>query len=158
LVSIMLANNEVGTVQPIQQIAAIAHDHKVAVHTDAVQALGKIPLRIGDLGVDLLSISAHKIYGPKGIGALYYSPDIEIQPILRGGTHEKGLRAGTENVAAIHGFGTAATLLLKEGLPDLLPLRQKLESALTADSMMIICQNADRLPNTVNFYSESWLG
>lgn len=158
LVSIMLANNEVGTLQPIPEIAALAHDLRIAIHTDAVQALGKIPLHVRDLGVDLLSISAHKIYGPKGIGALYYSPEIEIQPLLRGGTHEKGLRAGTENVAAIHGFGTAASILLQEGLPELLPLRQKLEEALAADSMTIICRDAARLPNTVNFYSQTWLG
>jgi len=158
LISIMMANNEVGTLQPIAEIAKLAHDHNVLIHTDAVQALGKVPVKIDELPVDLLSISAHKIYGPKGAGALYVNAGCEIAPLLRGGSHEAGLRAGTENVAAIHGFGIAANLLAKEGLPQLLPLREKLEAGLSQSSMNVLCKTAPRLPNTVNFYSESWLG
>src|SRR5262249_49860505 len=94
LISIMMANNEVGTLQPIAEIAKLAHDHKILFHTDAVQALGKVPVKIPELEVDLLSISAHKIYGPKGAGALYVNAGCEISPLLRGGSHEAGLRAG----------------------------------------------------------------
>jgi cysteine desulfurase len=106
----------------------------------------------------LLSISAHKIYGPKGVGALYWAPSVELQPLLRGGSHEGGLRAGTENVSGILGFGVAAQLLVEEGLPELLPLRTRLEEGLAKSSMRILCKEAPRLPNTVNFYSEAWLG
>jgi cysteine desulfurase len=110
------------------------------------------------LGVDLLSISAHKIYGPKGVGALYYSDRVALEPLLRGGSHEKGLRAGTENVAGIHAFGFAARLLIEEGLPALLPLRQRLENGLQNQAVEIFCQDAPRLPNTVNFYAPRWAG
>src|SRR5262249_9585088 len=149
LISIMMANNEVGTIQPIREIAEIAHIQGILMHTDAVQALGKIPVHPADLGVDLLSISGHKIYGPKGVGALYYAPGIDIMPMLRGGSHESGLRAGTENVIGIHGFGVAAQLLVDEGLPVLLPLRERLESGLALTDMKIICKESPRLPNTL---------
>jgi cysteine desulfurase len=158
LVSIMMANNEIGTIQPILELVAVAHENKALFHTDAVQALGKIPVEVEQLGADLVSFSAHKIYGPKGAGALYCSADAEIQPLFRGGTHEQGLRAGTENVIAIHGFGIAAELLCHEGLPDLFPLRKMLESGLRNEPVEIICGNAPRLPNTVNFYFPEWLG
>ncbi|HSP06290.1 MAG TPA: aminotransferase class V-fold PLP-dependent enzyme, partial [Acidobacteriota bacterium] len=111
-----------------------------------------------DLGVDLLSVSAHKIYGPKGVGALYCAPGIDVQPLLRGGSHERGLRAGTENTAAIHAFGVAARLLVDEGLPNLMPLRQRLEDGLAATAVRVLCRESPRLPNTVNFYSEAWPG
>jgi cysteine desulfurase len=158
LITVMMANNEVGTIQAISEIARMAHERGIPVHTDAVQALGKIPVSVPDLGVDLLSISAHKIYGPKGAGALYFAPGLDLSPLMLGGSHEKGFRAGTENVLGIHGFGVAARILHEEGLPDVLPLRQNLEAGLSKTSMKIICGEALRLPNTVNFYSYAWLG
>ncbi len=158
LITIMLANNEIGTIQPVEEIARIAGKRGILVHTDAVQAVGKIHVDLESLGVDLLSISAHKIYGPKGAGALYFSEPVALEPLLRGGSHEKGLRAGTENVAAIHALGHAAQLFVDEGLPALLPLREKLEQGLAKTSAEILCRNAPRLPNTVNFYSPQWTG
>lgn len=158
LISVMLANNEIGTLQQVKEIVVLAHGAGVAVHCDAVQAVGKVPVDVQELGVDLLSLSAHKIYGPKGAGALYWAPSVELQPVLRGGSHEGGLRAGTENVSGIHGFGVAAQLLYEEGLPDLMSLRIHLEEGLAKSSMRVLCKDAPRLPNTVNFYSEAWLG
>lgn len=158
LISIMLANNEIGTLQPVAEIAALAREKGILVHTDAVQAPGKIRVNIAELGVDLLSVSAHKMYGPKGVGALYYAPGVPLAPLLRGGTHEGGLRAGTENVPGIHGFGVAADLLVREGIPDLGALRNTLEKGLGATSMKILCKDSPRLPNVTNFYSETWLG
>ena len=114
LITIMLANNEVGTIQPIEAIAAIARPRGILVHTDAVQGLGKIPLDVGKLGVDLLSLSAHKIYGPKGVGALWRRRGVKMQAIIHGGEQERGLRAGTENVPGIVGFGCAAELAANE--------------------------------------------
>ncbi|MCI0414040.1 cysteine desulfurase [bacterium] len=158
LITIMLANNEIGTIQPVQQICSLARARGIPVHTDAVQAVGKIPVDVEALGCDLLSISAHKIYGPKGVGALYFSESISLTPQIRGGSHEKGLRAGTENVAGIHALGFAAKILVEEGLPELLPLRQRLEAGLARTSMKILCEDAPRLPNTVNFYAPNWPG
>jgi len=111
LVSVMHANNELGTIQPVEEIARIAHDKGALVHTDAVQSFGKIPVDVGRLGVDLLSVSAHKIYGPKGIGALYIRRGTDIRPFIHGGHQERGLRAGTENTAGIVGFGEAVRVL-----------------------------------------------
>jgi cysteine desulfurase len=158
LVSIMLANNEIGTIQPIPEIAGAAHEAGAIMHCDAIQAVGKIPVDVGNLGADLVTVSAHKIYGPKGVGALYHHPTVDLHPLLRGGSHEKGLRAGTENVAAVHAFGVAAQLLLDEGLPNLIDLRQRLERKLEDASISILCKDAERLPNTVNFYSQDWPG
>ena len=110
LLSIMHANNEVGTIQPIEEIAEIAGIHGIPIHTDAIQSLGKIPVNVKTLGVDLMSLSAHKIYGPKGVGALYIRKGIELEPLLHGGHHEMNRRAGTENVSGIVGFGKAAEL------------------------------------------------
>ena len=115
LVSIMYANNEVGTIQPIKQIAQICKDNGVPFHTDAVQAVGKIPLDVKELGVDLMSISSHKINGPKGVGALYIRNGVQVDPLILGGGQEDGLRSGTENVANIVGFGKACQLA-KENL------------------------------------------
>ncbi|HEX2695961.1 MAG TPA: aminotransferase class V-fold PLP-dependent enzyme [Acidobacteriota bacterium] len=111
LVSIMHANNELGTIQPIEEIARIAHDKGALVHTDAVQSFGKIPVDVDRLGVDLLTVSAHKIYGPKGVGALYIRRGTDIRPFIHGGHQEHGLRAGTENTAGIVGFGEAVRVL-----------------------------------------------
>jgi cysteine desulfurase len=118
LISIMLANNEVGTIQPIEKIVEIAKDKGVPVHTDAVQAFGKIDVDVDKLGIDLLSVSAHKIYGPKGVGALYIRKGMDICPFLHGGHQERGRRAGTENTIGIVGFGEADRILMEQGKKD----------------------------------------
>jgi cysteine desulfurase len=111
LVSVMLGNNEVGTIQPVRELAAITHQNpETYFHTDAVQAFGKVPVKVDDLGVDLLSISAHKVNGPKGVGVLYVRMGTRIQPLITGGGHERNRRAGTENVAGIVGLATAVAL------------------------------------------------
>ena len=115
LVSIMMVNNEIGTIQPIKELAAVAKAHGVLFHTDAVQALGNVPIDVKELGVDFISMSAHKIYGPKGVGALYKRAGINIPSFVHGGAQEKKKRAGTENTAGIVGFGKAAELA-KENL------------------------------------------
>ena len=118
LVSIMLANNEIGTIQPIADVVRIVHDKGALVHTDAVQAFGKIEVNADKLGVDLLTVSAHKIYGPKGIGALYVRRGTDIRPFLHGGHQERGLRAGTENTPGIVGFGEAVRILTERWKKD----------------------------------------
>jgi len=110
LVSIMFANNEVGTIQPIAEIGKITRDKKIVFHTDAIQAVGKTPINVKELGIDLLSMSSHKINGPKGVGALYIRKGVKIDPLILGGGQENGLRSGTENVASIVGFGMACQL------------------------------------------------
>jgi len=115
LISIMHANNELGTIQPIQDVVKIARDRSVLVHTDAVQSFGKIDVNVNRLGVDLLSISAHKIYGPKGIGALYIRKGTNIMPLIYGGHQERLMRAGTENTIGIVGFGEAVKILMDKG-------------------------------------------
>ncbi len=114
LISIMHANNELGTIQPIEEVAKIAKDRSVLVHTDAVQSFGKIDVNVNKLGVDLLSISAHKIYGPKGIGALYIRKGTNIMPLIYGGHQERLMRAGTENTIGIVGFGEAVRILVEK--------------------------------------------
>jgi len=116
LISVMLANNEIGTIQPIKEIANIAHDHSIYVHTDAVQAIGKIKVDISDLGVDMLTLSGHKIYAPKGIGVLYIDKELQtnIAPLINGGSQEFGLRAGTENVPYIIALSEACDIIDKE--------------------------------------------
>lgn len=118
LVSIMAANNEVGTLEPIKELAACAHKQGALFHTDAVQAYGRIPLCVSELDVDALSISAHKIHGPKGVGLLYRRRGVSIEPLLHGGAQERGYRAGTENVAGIVGFACAAKALFVEDTKD----------------------------------------
>jgi len=113
LVSIMFANNEVGTIQPVKEIAKIVNKHNVPFHTDAVQAVGKIPVDVKELGIDLITLSAHKMYGPKGVGALCISNGLKIEPILHGGGQEGELRSGTQNVAGIVGMGKAAEVALQ---------------------------------------------
>ncbi len=117
LISIMMVNNEIGTIQPIKELAAVAKKHGVLFHTDAVQGLGNVPIDVKDLGVDFLSMSAHKIYGPKGIGALYMRRGIRISTFMHGGAQESKKRAGTENTAGIVGFGKAAEMAM-EGLSE----------------------------------------
>lgn len=120
LVTIMLANNETGVIQPIAEIGKVCHERKVLFHTDAVQAFGKIPIDVGAMNIDLMSISGHKIYGPKGVGALYVrrrKPRVRLTPQIHGGGHERGNRSGTLNVPAIVGFGEAARIA-REGMPQ----------------------------------------
>ena len=155
LVSIMHANNEIGTVQPVAELAAIAHDHGALVHTDAVQSAGKIPVDVTALGVDLLSISAHKFYGPKGAGALWARRGLRLVTQLTGGKHERGRRAGTENVAGIVGLGLAAqdaqTKMAGERT-RLTVLRDRLErGVLRAVPGAVVNGSPDeRVPNTSN--------
>jgi cysteine desulfurase len=118
LISVMYANNETGIIQPVEEITALARRHNILVHTDAVQTVGKIPVKANDLGVDLLSMSAHKIHGPKGVGVLYIRRGTKFMPFMTGGSHERKRRAGTENVPSIVGLGTAARLA-GERLPEM---------------------------------------
>lgn len=133
LISIMYANNEVGTIEPVEEIAKIAKQKGILFHTDAVQAVGKIPIDVLKLGVGLLSLSAHKLYGPKGVGALYIRKGVKLTPLLHGGHHEKNRRAGTENVAGIVGLGKAAELAaknMKEETVRIKTLRDRLEKGI----------------------------
>ena len=135
LVSVMHANNEIGTIQPVAEIAAIAHEKGALVHTDAVQSYGKLVWGVDDLGVDLLTVSGHKIYGPKGVGALYVRRGTPIRPFIHGGHQERGFRAGTENTIGIVGFGEAARILpekMVESLPRLDRLAARLREGLEA--------------------------
>lgn len=158
LVSVQLANNETGVLQPIAEIARLAHEHGGLVHTDAVQAAGKVPLDMAELGADVLTLSAHKIGGPKGIGAVILATDqIEVaERLIRGGGQEKGYRAGTENVAAIAGFGAAAEIAqagLAEEAARLRELRDETEARLRriAPEAVVFGGQAERLPNTLAF-------
>jgi len=156
LVSIMFGNNEVGTVQKISQIAKICNEHKVPFHTDAVQAVGKIPIDVKELGIDLLSISSHKLHGPKGIGALFIKNGINIDPVILGGGQEHGLRSGTENVANIVGFGKACEIA-KNNLNENIQYVSKLRDILIEKILHEIPEvtlNGDpqsRLPNNAHF-------
>ncbi|MGQ9673865.1 MAG: cysteine desulfurase family protein [Candidatus Aminicenantales bacterium] len=160
LVSIMHANNEIGTIQPIEEIVKIAHEHGVLVHTDAVQTFGKIEFTVDKLGVDLLSVSAHKVYGPKGVGALFIRRGIDICPFIHGGHQEKGLRGGTENTIGIVGFGEAARLLLERGKKDkerIARLAESLKKGIEEKIPKVRFNGHphNRVPNTLNF---SFLG
>jgi cysteine desulfurase NifS len=154
LVSIMMANNEVGTILPIKELSKIAHGHDVLFHTDAVQATGKIPIDIEDLNVDMASISAHKFHGPKGIGALYVRQGLKLDSLIHGGKQEAGLRGGTENVASIVGMGKAADLAkhsLKDS-SDMAKLRDQLEEGIInlIPDASLNGHREKRLPNTLN--------
>ena len=156
LVSVMAANNVVGTVQPTAELAALAHEAGALFHTDAVQAAGKLPLNVGRSPVDLLSLSAHKLHGPKGIGALYVRPGVELAPIVYGGGQERGLRSATENVAAIVGFGQAALLAraeMGEESARLVGLRERVLAAVTGeiDNAYLIGHPYQRLPGYLCF-------
>jgi cysteine desulfurase len=161
LVSIMFANNETGVVQPIAQAAAIVHEAGGLLHVDAVQAAGRIACDINALGADLLTLSAHKIGGPKGVGALVRArEDIHFpEPLIRGGGQERGLRAGTENVAGIAAFGAAAAAARRQGAAEaqrMLALREEIEAGLkaVAPGTVIFGAEAERLPNTTLFAAE----
>jgi cysteine desulfurase len=155
LVTIMLANNEVGTLQPLPDIAPITRQAGITFHTDAAQALGKIPVNVAELGVDLLTIAGHKFYGPKGIGALYVRQGIRLDSLIHGSNQEHGLRAGTENVPSIVGLGVAAEvasgMLEREG-PRLMNLRDRLHDRLACavPQLKLNGHPERRLPNTVN--------
>jgi cysteine desulfurase len=154
LVSIMHANNEIGTIQPIAELAAVAREHGALFHTDAVQSAGKIPVHVKTLGVDLLSLSAHKFYGPKGAGAMWIRRGARLQPILTGGKHERSRRAGTENVPGIVGLGAAADLARTKMSAEavrLSALRDRLERGVL-DSVRGTAVNGtgERVPNTTN--------
>jgi cysteine desulfurase len=155
LISAMYANNELGTVQPIEEIGRIAAEAEVYFHCDAVQSAGKLPIDVNPLGVDLLSISAHKIYGPKGIGALYVRSGTPIEPQFHGGHHERDRRPGTENVPGIVGLGRAAELArerLAEDSKRISALRDRLEAALlnSAPGIRVNGNRVHRTPNTTN--------
>lgn len=155
LITIMHANNEIGTVQPIAKIGQIAEEADVYFHSDGVQSTGKIPVDVRQLKVDLYSISAHKIHGPKGIGALYVRKGTILKTLMTGGGHERSRRSGTENVAGIVGFGQAAKIAresLVEEAERLRRLRDRLESGLKAriPHIHINAEGAERLPNTSN--------
>jgi cysteine desulfurase len=159
LVSVMLANNDTGSIQPVAEIAGQARKQGALVHTDAVQAAGKMKLDVRALNIDLLSLSAHKLHGPKGIGALYIRKGIKIDPIIFGGHQERGLRPGTENVNAIAGFGKACELALQRMQDDaarLLKLRDSLEQIIlgSVEGAAVNGQNGPRLPNTSNLSFE----
>jgi len=153
LISIMHANNEVGTIEPIKEISEIAHSHNIIMHTDAAQAIGKIPVRVDDLGVDLLSIAGHKLYAPKGIGALYIRTETEIEKIIHGADHERNMRAGTENVLEIVGLGKACELVdryLEDFANQFSERRDQLEREITQEFpwAKINGDLENRLPNT----------
>lgn len=155
LVSIMMVNNEIGTIHPIKELAAIAKKHGVLFHTDAVQALGNVPIDVKDLGVDFLSMSAHKIYGPKGVGGLYIRRGAKLGTLIFGGGQESGKRAGTENVAGIVGFGKAAELAingLDEHIKHSTEIRNYLADKLTSEIPDIIINGSmeNRHPGNLN--------
>jgi cysteine desulfurase len=147
LVAVMLANNETGVIQPVRELAKIAHAHGALFHCDAVQAAGKMPLSLGEIGGDFLTLSAHKIGGPMGVGALIMAASAAVAPLLRGGGQERNRRAGTENLAGIAGFAAAAAVADSAEYVRVRELRDRLEAALAADAV-VIGAAAPRLPNT----------
>jgi cysteine desulfurase len=155
LVSVMLANNETGAIQPISEVADIVHEAGGLLHVDAIQALGKIPFEIKSMNADLITLSAHKIGGPKGVGAVVLGEDVQVEALLRGGGQEFGRRAGTENVAGIAAFGAAteaAMTALAPAAQRLQFLRERLEKGLMQTAGMIVFSvGAPRLPNTTLF-------
>ncbi|WP_158853934.1 cysteine desulfurase family protein [Saccharothrix deserti] len=157
LVSIMAANNETGALQPVTELAHVTHEHGAVFHCDAAQAVGKIPLDVEALGVDLLTVVGHKMYAPKGVAALWVRPGVALEPLIYGGGQEHGLRAGTENVALAVALGTAARLatddLAAGGHHRIRDLRDRLHHRLTArlpDRVVLNGPAAARLPNTLN--------
>lgn len=159
LITIMFANNEVGTIQPIKEIGEIAKAHKIYFHTDAVQALGNVKIDVNELNIDLLSVSAHKIYGPKGVGALYVRKGTKLFSFIHGGAQERRRRAGTENVAGIVGFGEAAEIAsenLEGHASKIKKLRDKLIDGINEriEYVRLNGHPTDRLPGNVNFIFE----
>jgi cysteine desulfurase len=160
IVSIMHANNEIGTIQPIEEIARVVHEHGIVFHSDTVQSVGKIPVNVEQLSVDVLAISAHKFYGPKGIGAIYIRRGVEIDSFIQGGAQERNRRAGTENVPLAVGFAKAAEIS-RQGLPEqterLKSLKEQLKSALSEKFNCIIFNGhpTNALPTIVNVSFDS---
>ncbi len=155
LVSIMHANNETGAIQPIDEIAAAARRHGVFVHTDAAQSMAKVGTRVDDLGVDLLTVAGHKLYAPKGVGALYIRGGVVLEPLIHGAAHEGGRRAGTENVPYIVGLGKACQVAERttgEYVPRMRSLRDRLHELLAQriPGLALNGHPTDRLPNTLN--------
>ncbi len=155
LVTVMLANNEVGTLQPVTEIAKLARSRGIACHTDCAQAVGKIPVGLRDLGVDMISLASHKLYGPKGVGALVTRPGVELANLMHGAAHENGRRPGTENVLEIVGLGAACELAgadLPAEMADLTQLRNQLQELLLAShpTARVNGHLTDRLPNTLS--------
>lgn len=158
LISIMHANNEIGTLQPIKEIGKIAREHDICFHTDAVQSVGKEPLDVHDANLGMLSLSAHKMYGPKGVGALYVREDISLEPLLHGGGHQRSLRSGTENIPGIVGLGKACELA-KKRMPVDVPHLKKLRDFLVQGVLRIKESNLNghptkRLVNNAHFRFE----
>lgn len=156
LITVMHANNEIGTIQPIEEIGKIASEKKIYFHTDAVQTVGKIPVDVKKMNVDMLSLSSHKLYGPKGVGALYIKKGVRIEPLLHGGGHERGLRPGTENVAGIVGLGKACSIAKVSQETDaqkLTTLRNKLVDGVlnSIEDSYLNGDRTKRLPNNANF-------
>ncbi len=160
IVSIMHANNEIGTIQPVEEIARVAHEHEIVFHSDTVQSVGKIPVNVEQLSVDVLAISAHKFYGPKGIGAIYIRRGVEIDSFIQGGAQERNRRAGTENVSLAVGFAKAAEIS-QQDLPEqtgrLKRLKEQLKGALSEKFNCIIFNGhpTDALPTIVNVSFDS---
>lgn len=155
LVSVMWANNEIGTIQPIAELVRVAHEHGALFHSDAVQAVGKVAVDVEAVGIDFLSFSAHKIYGPKGLGILYKRRGHRLKPLVWGGGHEKGLRSGTENVASIVGAGEAARILMDEMSGEMDRLRgwrDQMQTRIleTIPQVLVNGDREPRLPNTLN--------
>ena len=156
LVSVMFGNNEVGSIQPISELAAVCRGRKTLFHTDAVQAVGKTPIDVRELGVDLMSISSHKLHGPKGVGALFVREGTKIDPMILGGGQERGMRSGTENVAGIVGFGRACEMA-REGMGENTAYLQELRDALVRsvlEAVPAVTLNGDpalRLANNAHF-------
>ncbi|MCK5324624.1 MAG: aminotransferase class V-fold PLP-dependent enzyme, partial [Woeseiaceae bacterium] len=162
LISIMHANNEVGTIQPIKELARIARKHGIPLHTDAAQSVGKVPTRVNDLGVDLLTIAGHKLYAPKGIGALYVRDGVELEPLIHGAGHESGRRAGTESALLTAALGEACELASDlTAVADIQALRDRfwltLQEAL-GDRVVLNGHPDERLPNTLNISFVGQLG
>ena len=155
LITLMLANNETGVLQPIREISQIAKDHDVLFHTDAAQAVGKIEVDVNDLGVDFLSVAGHKLYGPKGVGALYMRDGCSLTPLIHGASQENGMRAGTENVVLVAGLG-AASRVAKENLSEDFDrnclLRNRLQELLFGgiSDLVLNGHGEKRLPNTLS--------
>jgi cysteine desulfurase len=155
LITIMLANNETGTLQPIREISAMAGEKEIPFHTDAAQALGKIPVDVKDLGVDFLTVAGHKLYAPKGIGALYIREGLHLTPLVHGGGQEGGRRAGTENTILSVGLGAACQVAekrLHEDFPEMMAMRDRFQELLFGELEGIVLNGhpEERLPNTLN--------
>jgi cysteine desulfurase len=154
LISVMHANNEVGTIQPITEIGRIAREHGILLHTDAAQSVGKIPTKARELGVDLLSMAGHKLYGPKGVGALYIRAGVHIDPLIHGAGHESGRRAGTENVLLAVGLGAACALaeswIHSHAIRELRDLFWRRLNEEFDHDVVLNGHPTDRLPNTLN--------